>query len=135
MASAIIAEFPDFYSLYAEREFSYNGIGRLKRGIDVAQANADIARVWSNWAETTGTTLLARLAITPNARPLKNDVIGEVSMTLGVIMSALGLLMLLVCANVANLVLVRAHARQPEFAIRAALGAGPAGSLSAGGQL
>ena len=106
-------------------EFSYNGIGRLKRGIGVAQANADIARVWSNWAETAGATgLLAQLAVTSNARPLKNDVIGEVSMTLRVIMSALGLLMLLVCANVANLVLVRAHARQPEFAIRAALGAG-----------
>ena len=106
-------------------EFSYNGIGRLKRGIGVAQANADIARVWSNWAETAGATrMLAQLAVTSNARPLKNDVIGEVSMTLRVIMSALGLLMLLVCANVANLVLVRAHARQPEFAIRAALGAG-----------
>ena len=106
-------------------EFSYNGIGRLKRGIGVAQSNADIARVWSNWANTAGATrLLTQLAVTPNARPLKDDVIGEVSMTLRVIMSALGLLMSLVCANVANLVLVRAHARQQEFAIRAALGAG-----------
>jgi predicted permease len=106
-------------------EFSYGGIGRLKQGIGVAQANADIARVWSNWAEASGATrMLAQLAVRPNARPLKNDVVGEISMTLRVIMSALGLLLLLVCANVANLVLVRAHARQPEFAIRAALGAG-----------
>jgi len=106
-------------------EFSYSGIGRLKRGIGVAQANADIDRVWTNWAESAGATrMLAQLAVTSNARPLKNDVNGEVSLTLRVIMSALGLLMLLVGANVANLVLVRAHSRQQEFAVRAALGAG-----------
>jgi hypothetical protein len=55
---------------------------------------------------------------------LKNDVVGDVGMALRVLMGALGLLMLLVCANVANLVLVRAQARPQEFAIRAALGAG-----------
>jgi putative ABC transport system permease protein len=106
-------------------EFSYNGIGRLKPGLSVAQANEDIARVWKNWARNEGVgKLLEELAVTPNARPLKNDVIGNVGMTLRILMGALGLLMLLVCANVANLVLVRAQARQQEFAIRAALGAG-----------
>ena len=106
-------------------EFSYNGIGRLKPGLSVAQANEDIARVWRNWARNEGVgKLLEELAVTPNARPLKNDVVGDVGMALRVLMGALGLLMLLVCANVANLVLVRAQARQQEFAIRAALGAG-----------
>jgi predicted permease len=106
-------------------EFSYNGIGRLKPGLSVAQANEDIARVWRNWAQNEGKgKLLEEWAVTPNARPLKNDVVGNVGMTLRVLMGALGLLMLLVCANVANLVLVRAQARQQEFAIRAALGAG-----------
>jgi len=106
-------------------EFSYNGIGRLKPGLSVAQANADIARVWRNWAQNQGVSkLLEEMAVTPNARPLKNDVVGNVGMALRVLMGALGLLMLLVCANVANLVLVRAQARQQEFAIRAALGAG-----------
>jgi predicted permease len=106
-------------------EFSYNGIGRLKPGVTVAQANADLARVWRNWARNEGIgKLLDELAVTPNARPLKNDVIGRVGMALRVLMGALTLLMLLVCANVANLVLVRAQARQQEFAIRAALGAG-----------
>jgi predicted permease len=106
-------------------EFSYNGIGRLKPGLSVAQANEDIGRVWRNWAQNEGAgKLLEEWAVTPNARPLKIDVVGNVGMTLRVLMSALGLLMLLVCANVANLMLVRAQARQQEFAVRAALGAG-----------
>jgi predicted permease len=106
-------------------EFSYNGIGRLKPGLGVAQANGDIARVWRNWARNEGVgKLLEEWAVTPDARPLKDDVVGDVGMALRVLMGALGLLMLLVCANVANLVLVRAQARQQEFAIRAALGAG-----------
>jgi len=106
-------------------EFSYNGIGRLKPGLTVAQANADIGRVWRTWGQTAGVgKLLDEMAVTPNARPLKNDVIGNVGMALRVLMGALGLLMLLVCANVANLVLLRAQARRQEFAIRAALGAG-----------
>jgi len=106
-------------------EFSYNGIGRLKPGVSVAQANEDIARVWRNWARNEGVgTLLEEAAVTPNARPLKSDVVGNAGVALRVLMGALGLLMLLVCANVANLVLVRAQARRQEFAIRTALGAG-----------
>jgi predicted permease len=106
-------------------EFSYIGIGRLKPGLSVAQANEDIARVWSNWARNEAISrFFEQLAITPNTRPLKNDVVGDVDKALRVLMGALGLLMLLVCANIANLVLVRAQTRQQEFAIRAALGAG-----------
>jgi predicted permease len=105
-------------------EFSYNGIGRPKPGLGVAQANEDLARVWRNWARNEGVAkLLEEWALTPNVRPLKNDVVGNVGNSLRVLMGALGLLMLLVCTNVANLILVRAQARQQEFAVRAALGA------------
>lgn len=105
-------------------EFSYYGIARLKPGLTVDQANQDIARVWRSWGEKERLTRrLEEMAVTPNARPLKNDVAGDVGTVLRVLMGALGLLLLLVCANVANLVIARARARRQEFAIREALGA------------
>jgi len=105
--------------------FSYNGIARLKPGVTIAQANQDLARVWKAWGETEAVRkMLEMLAVEPNLRPLKKDVTGDVGSVLRVLMGALGLVLLLVCANVANLVLVRAQSRQQEFAIRAALGAG-----------
>jgi predicted permease len=106
-------------------EFSYTGIARLKPGVTIALANQDLTLVWKNWAEANGVTkAFNMLSITPNLRPLKKDVVGDVGSVLSVLMGALGLVLLLVCANVANLVLVRAQSRRQEFAIRAALGAG-----------
>jgi predicted permease len=107
-------------------EFSFTGIARLKPGVTVELANQDLARVWRNRGETDGefAKAIEMLHIQPNLRPLKKDVVGDVGPVLGVLMGALGLVLLLVCANVANLVLVRAQSRQQEFAIRAALGAG-----------
>jgi predicted permease len=59
----------------------------------------------------------------PNVRPLKNDVVGDVGKVLWVLMGTIGIVLFIACANVANLLLVRAEGRQQELAIRAALGA------------
>ena len=61
--------------------------------------------------------------IGPNVRPLKRDIVGDVDKLLWVLMGSIGLVLLIACANVANLLLVRAEGRQQELAIRAALGA------------
>ena len=65
-----------------------------------------------------------RWRITPGFRSLKQQVIGSMGGVLWVVMATVGLVMLIVCTNVANLLLVRAESRHQEFSIRAALGAG-----------
>ena len=110
--------------------FGYQGIGRLKHGVTLAQANADIARlipVWmDSWSNGPGTNphVYETWHMTPALRSLKQDVVGNVGNVLWVLMGTIGIVMLIACANVANLLLVRAEARQQELAVRAALGAG-----------
>ena len=66
----------------------------------------------------------SKRALTPRILPLKQEIVGDIGTALWVVMGSLGLVLLIACANVANLSLVRAEARQQELAIRAALGAG-----------
>ena len=79
-----------------------------------------------SWTNGPGTNprIYETWKITPAIRPLKEEVVGNVSDVLWVVMGTIGLVMLIACANVTNLLLVRAEARQQELAIRAALGAG-----------
>ena len=110
--------------------FGFQGIARLKPAISIPQANADVARmmpIWmDSWSNGPGTNphFYETWKITPALRSLKQEVIGNVGNVLWVVMATIGLVMLIACTNVANLLLVRADGRQQELAIRAALGAG-----------
>lgn len=112
--------------------FGFHGIARLKPGKTVAQANADLARmlpIWmDSWSNGPGSNphIYETWRITPMIRPLKQQVIGSIGELLWVVMGTIGVVMLIACANVTNLLLVRVEARQQELAVRTALGAGRA---------
>ena len=110
-------------------QFSYEGIARLKPGVDLKAANSDVARmiptVWNSFPSPPGFSinLFKKAQLTPNVRPLKQDVVGDVGKLLWILMGSIGMVLLIACANAANLLLVRAEGRQQELAIRSALGA------------
>lgn len=109
--------------------FSFQGIARLKPGVSLAQANQDIARmapiVNTKFPPPPGFSvkLFEDVKILPDVHPLKQDVIGDLGRVLWVLMGSIGVVLLIACANVANLLLVRAEGRQQELAIRSSLGA------------
>jgi predicted permease len=110
--------------------YSFQGLARLKPGVTLEQASADVARmlpiVNRSYPAPPGFSLqlFEKARITPQIIPLKNDVIGDVGKLLWVLMGSIAIVLLIACANVANLLLVRIEGRQHELAIRAALGAG-----------
>jgi predicted permease len=110
--------------------FSDHAIARLKPGVTMAQMSADMARLIPvgirSFPPPTGFSprLIEDAQVAPNLRPLKQDVVGNVGNVLWVLMGSLALVLLIACANVANLLLVRVEGRRQELAIRAALGAG-----------
>jgi putative ABC transport system permease protein len=109
--------------------FNYQGVARLRPGITIAQADLDLARmvpIWMNsWSDGPGGNPRGyeTWKIAPDLRPLKQEVVGGITDVLWVVMATIGLVMLIACANVANLMLVRAEVRQRELSLRAALGA------------
>lgn len=109
--------------------FNYNGIARLKPGVTLQQASADLQRLipvaLRSFPPPEGFSLelFQKANFGTDLLPLKDDVVGDIGNVVWVLMGSIVLVLLAACANVANLLLVRVEGRRQELAIRSALGA------------
>ncbi len=108
--------------------FSYEAIAKLKPGVTAQAADTDIARLVPIANRTFpppegfSAAIFEQAHFNPNLHSLKEDVVGDIGKVLWVLLGSIAIVLLVACANVANLLLVRIEGRRQELAIRTALG-------------
>jgi putative ABC transport system permease protein len=104
---------------------SYGVIGRLARGVTTRRAQAEIDTLTANWTQRFADNYTVGTGFGARVYPLHDQLVGPMRGGLLILLGAVGFVLLIACANLTTMLLARASSREREFAIRAALGAGP----------
>ncbi|MDB4908877.1 MAG: permease [Gemmatimonadetes bacterium] len=108
--------------------FNFEAVGRLRAGATLATARAELERylprLLDEFPSNIPREMMAQARLAPVVRPLRDAIVGDVQGMLWILLGAVGLLLIIACANVASLFLVRAEGAERDIAIRVALGAG-----------